>query len=301
MAKKTKSDADRLRVVHKLDVPLQEVSGICLRRDGAGGMAIIAVGDRAATVAWSPFCGRNAEAGDWRTVDLSHVPGSRLPAKDPQIEAVCADGAGRVLLLQEVPPRAELFDAAPPRVVGSVTLSVQEPAELARAWGDPDGSHGEGAVLFANGNLLIAKEKDPAVLIEFGPAGARSHGLAHGGTLPEGTRWPIEPGDHAFVALAVWSPEKRLRKACADFSDLEIGPDGRLYVLSDQSASIARLAELPPGGGIATADAVWKLEDLNGKPEGLTFDSRGRAIVALDKRKKRNNVVVLEPQIAPHS
>ena len=71
-------------------------------------------------------------------------------------------------------------------------------------------------------------------------------------------------------------------------------------MLSDQSASIARLAELSPGGGVATVDAVWKLEDLDGKPEGLAFDSRGRAIVALDKRKKRNNVVLLEPPVAPH-
>jgi hypothetical protein len=39
---------------------------------------------------------------------------------------------------------------------------------------------------------------------------------------------------------------------CADFSDLEIGPDGRLYLLSDQSASIARLDDLPPEGGKAS-------------------------------------------------
>jgi hypothetical protein len=51
------------------------------------------------------------------------------------------------------------------------------------------------------------------------------------------------------VALAIWRPDKALGKTCADFSDLEIGPDGYLYLLSDKSATIARIDDLKPGGG----------------------------------------------------
>jgi hypothetical protein len=82
-------------------------------------------------------------------------------------------------------------------------------------------------------------------------------------------------------------------------SKLEIRPDGRLYLLSDQSATIARLDDLPPGGGMATVMAAWRLHELDGKPEGLAFTAEGRAIVALDKRKARHNLVLLEPPIAP--
>jgi hypothetical protein len=98
--------------------------------------------------------------------------------------------------------------------------------------------------------------------------------------------------------LAVWRPDKMLRECCDDFSDLEIGPDGRLYLLSDKSATIVRLNPLKPGGGTALHSASWHLDDLGAKPEGLSFAADGRAIVALDTRKRRNNLVLLEPAIA---
>jgi uncharacterized protein YjiK len=153
-------------------------------------------------------------------------------------------------------------------------------------------------VLLPGGHLLVAKEKDPAALVEFGPRGARSRGFRRGSALRAGARWPIAPGAHRYVALAAWWPDKALRKACDDLSDLEVGPDGRLYVLSDKSASIARLDDLAPGGGRAALVASWRLRGLDGKPEGLAFTAKGRAIVALDTRKARDNLVLLDPAIA---
>ena len=146
--------------------------------------------------------------------------------------------------------------------------------------------------------MLIAKEKNPAAFIEFGPPRSRSRGLVRGGALADGERWPIKKGNHRFVALAVWLPDKALAKTCADFSDLEIGPDGYLYLLSDQSSTIARLDDLPAGGGKAAFLDAWRLGDLDGKPEGLAFTAQGRAIVGLDTRKPRRNLVLLEPEIA---
>jgi hypothetical protein len=136
------------------------------------------------------------------------------------------------------------------------------------------------------------------VFVEFGPAGSRSAGFAQGGALAEGATWPIEKGRHRYVALAVWRPDKSLDEACVDFSDLEVGPDGRLYVLSDQSATIANIENLAPEGGKASLANAWRLDDDDAKPEGLTFTATGHAIVAMDKRKKSNNLVVLEPAIA---
>jgi hypothetical protein len=153
-------------------------------------------------------------------------------------------------------------------------------------------------VLLPGGHLLVAKEKQPAVFIEFGPPGSRSRGLARGGALADGEGWPIKKGHHRFVALAIWYPDKTLAKTCADFSDLEIGPDSCLYLLSDKSSTIARLDDLPGGGGIAKLVDAWRLGDLQGKPEGLTFTAQGRAIIGLDTRKPRRNLVLLEPPIA---
>jgi hypothetical protein len=147
--------------------------------------------------------------------------------------------------------------------------------------------------------LLVAKEKKPAAFIEFGPPNSRSQGLVRGGALANGERWPIKNGRHRFVSLAIWLPDKMLAKTCADFSDLEIGPDGCLYLLSDKSFTIARLDDLPAGGGTASLLDVWKIDDLDGKAEGLAFTAEGRAVVGLDTRKPRRNLVLLEPAVAP--
>ena len=289
---------DRLTVYRVVDVPLREVSGVCLGRGAGGELTLLAIGDRAAVAAWFVQPTDDMAPLEWQTADVSRLEGSRLPEDDPDIEAVCADGAGRVLLLQESPPRAELIDPPARRVVASIALVVPGDDPLARAWADPAGSRGEGAVFLPGGHLLVAKEKDPAALIEFGPTGTEPLGLARGGALPAGAPWEIEPGDHRYVALAIWRPDKALRKACADFSDLEVGPDGHLYLLSDKSDSIARLAGLPAPGGEVTALATWRLGDLDGKPEGLAFTPNGRAIVALDTRRARHNLMLFEPPIA---
>jgi hypothetical protein len=298
MAGNGKSNKKRLRIRRVADVPLREVSGICLRRSDNGRMFLIAVGDRAAKIAWFSLSRSEGDRIDWHKRSITKLSGSKFPKDNPQIEAVCADGGGRILLLQETPPRVELIDPEALETVASIDLVVEGCGKIARAWSDPKGSRGEGAVLLPGGHLLIAKEKKPAALIEFGPEHSRSRGLVRGGALADGEQWPIEKGCHRFVALAAWVPDKILVKTCPDFSDLEIGPDGCLYLLSDKSSTIARLGELPAGGGTAVLLDTWRLGDLNGKPEGLAFSRRGRAIVGLDTRKARRNLVLLEPAIA---
>jgi hypothetical protein len=295
---KGKSNKNRLRVRRVVDVPLREVSGICVRRRRNHRKSLIAVGDRAAKIAW--FSQPRSDRGriDWHTSKISKLPGSMLPKRDPQIEAVCADGLGRILLLQETPPRVELIDPKALKVFAWIDLVVEGREGIARSWSDPKGSRGEGVVLLPGGHLLVAKEKRPAAFIEFGPPGSRSRGLVRGGALADGERWRIKKGHHRFVALAIWLPNKTLRKTCADFSDLEIGPDGYLYLLSDKSFTIARIDDLTVGGGTASLVDAWRLSDLDGKPEGLAFTAEGRAIVALDTRKPRQNLVLLEPPIA---
>jgi hypothetical protein len=293
MGKTGKSNKNRLRVRRVVDVPLREVSGICLRRGRNGRMFLIAVGDRVAKIAWfSQPRSDGAESTGIRAASRSFqvrcspsmTPRSRLSA--------------HVLLLQETPPRVELIDPEALKVVASIDLAVEGRGEIARAWSDPKGSRGEGTVLLPGGHLLVAKEKKPAAFIEFGPPHSRSRGLVRGGALADGERWPIKQGHHRFVALAIWRPDKTLAKTCTDFSDLEIGPDGCLYLLSDQSSTIARLDDLPAGGGSAALLDAWRLGDLDGKPEGLAFTAEGRVIVGLDTRKPRRNLVLLEPAVA---
>jgi hypothetical protein len=298
MAKVRKPKMNRLRASRVVHVPLHEVSGICQRRSRDGQSSLMAVGDHVATIAWFPLPRNDDDELDWRTKNIAKIAASGLPEIDPQIEAVCADGAGRIVMLQETPPRVEVIDPDASKMIASIDLVVEGDDEIAQSWSDPAGSRGEGMVLLRNGHLLIAKEKKPTAFIEFGPPNSRSRGLDRGGALGNGERWPIKTGRHRFVPLAVWRPDKRLSKSCADFSDLEIGPDGCLYLLSDKSATIARIAELGAGGGTASLLDAWKLEDLDGKPEGLAFTAEGRAVVGLDTRNPRRNLVLLDPAVA---
>jgi hypothetical protein len=175
-----KSNKNRLRVRRVVDVPLREVSGICSRRSRNGRMFLLAVGDRVAKVAWFSPPRSDKSRIDWHTSNIAKLSGSMLPKHDSQIEAVCADGLGRVLLLQETPPRAELIDPKALKVVASIDLAVEGRSKTARAWSAPKGSGGEGAVLLPGGHLLVAKEKKPAAFIEFGPPHSQSRGLVRG-------------------------------------------------------------------------------------------------------------------------
>ena len=87
---------NRPRVRRVVDAPLHEVSGICLRRGRNGRMSLIAVGDRMSKIAWFSLPGSDDDRIDWHTDDIAKLSGSMLPQDDPQIEAVCADGLGRV-------------------------------------------------------------------------------------------------------------------------------------------------------------------------------------------------------------
>ena len=302
MGKKKRGTAS-LTTARIEDVPLREVSGICLWRGPGGVLQVVAIGDRAAVGAWATVPDDANGPVIWETARLTGLAGTWLPADSSQTEAICADGAGRVLLLQESPARVELVDPAAGRVVVSIDGEIPADHPLADSWADPAGSRGEGAVFLSNGHLLIDKEKDPSAFIEFGPAGGpaagvRAAGAAKGPALATGAAWPVEPGRRTFVLLAAGEPSRRLAGTCKDLSDLEVGPDGRFYVLSDQSASVARLADLDPADPVARSEATWELPYLDGKPEGLAFTPGGRAIVALDTRKARRNLVLLDPAIA---
>ena len=172
-------------------------------------MFLLAVGDRAAELAWFSLSGSEDVQIDWHTRSIAKLSGSKLPEHNSQIEAVCADGGGRILLLQETPPSVELIDPEALEAVASIDLVVEGRGKIARAWSDPKGSRGEGAVLLPGGHLLVAKEKKPKAFIEFGPPHSQSRGLVRGGALADGERWPIEKGHHRFVALAIWRPDNQ--------------------------------------------------------------------------------------------
>ena len=81
-------NGNRLRTRRWVDAPLRELSGICLRRDRNRRRFQVAIGDREAKIAWFLLPDDEDADNEWRISDISNLPGSMLPAHDPQIDAV---------------------------------------------------------------------------------------------------------------------------------------------------------------------------------------------------------------------
>jgi len=272
------SKPPKLDVLDVADVPLREVSGLVLR-----GSDLLAVGDHDPVVFSAPL---QPWPLDWQAIDLA---GLELPDGGTQFEAIQPTSAHTVLVLQEQPARVLHIDLSVPALIGTLLLDVPDGHRLRQAWLGDRSSRGESLVLADRGHLLVVKEKDPSAILEFGPAGDDPVGWRRGGP----TVAPA-PGDATLTVLATWWLSGDLAKWLPDISDATIGPDGRLYVLSDQGSAIARLPDvLDPRGGKVEAAAIWRITGSPESGEGLVILDDGTVLVGLDTKSPRRNLLRL--------
>ena len=272
------SKPPKLVVLDVADVPLREVSGLVLR-----GSELLAVGDHDPVVFTAPL---QPWPLLWQGTDLA---GLELPDGGTQFEAIQPTGERTVLVLQEQPARVLHIDLSVPELIGTLLLDVPDGHRLREAWLGDRSSRGESLVLADRGHLLVVKEKDPTAILEFGPAGDDPVGWRKGGpTVPPG------PGDATLTVLATWWLSGELAKWLPDISDVTLGPDGRLYMLSDQGSAIARLPDvLDPCGGEVEAAAIWRIAGSPENAEGLVILDDGTALVGLDTKSPRRNLLRL--------
>lgn len=279
-----------LSIQEAFDVPLSEVSGLALQRAPGGAARLLAIGDESFELVSAELEG-GSPRGAFARHDLSGL--LRGPAKKggSQWEAVAADGEGRVFVLEETPGHVLVLDPALDRLLAAITLCEDGP--IAADWARGGNSRGEGLVPLANGHLLIVKEKDPPQLLEFGPRGARPAGVGPALTAP--ASFPLAGGARPeMVALARWDLAGGDLEDIEDLSDLAVGPDGSLYLVSDEARCLLRLdARLAPGGGpIAVLDR-WELPKKVKKPEGLVVTAGGCPLVAVDREEEEKNLFLL--------
>jgi len=269
----------KLRVLEVGDIPVREVSGLALQ-----GSKLLAVGDRDPIVLTAPL-------GPWPlTWNGADLTGLALPDRGTQFEAIEPVDEASVLILQEQPARVLHLDVARRALLGTVQLEVPGGHRLRKEWLGDSSSRGESLILADRGHLLVIKEKHPPAILEFGPAGDASVGWRRG------DRAASPPaGDHPFTVLATWRPTPELTRWLPDISDATVGPDGHLYLLSDQGSAIARLPEaLVPGGGEVVPEAVWRIAGSPENAEGLVILDDGTPLVALDTTSPGRNLLRLE-------
>jgi hypothetical protein len=286
-----------LAVEQVLTIPIREVSGLCIHRPSGGAPRLVAIGDATLELAWAPLV--PGEEPRWEVADLTEL-GIDDAGRGSQFEAIATDAEGLVLILREYPAVVHVIDPRKRRLVTTIELAIRDQDGLRPPRARAAASLGEAMLPLQDGRLFVSKEKDPPLLFEFGPPGERPLGIDGDRLLGSDDAWSVPDGrESRLEALARWPLDSALERRFRDISDVATGPDGRIYLLSDQSSRIVRLpARFPAPGEPVGADALWTLEGAPAKAEGLAFLPDGRAVVALDEKKARKNLLVLGPPIA---
>jgi hypothetical protein len=272
------------------EIPLREVSGLAVASLPQGRF-LAAVGDHGPNVALALIVeGPGGPLGAWNDIDLSQLETPDGAARVEQAEAVATDGSQQAMVLIEDPALLLVLDTAARRLTYAFALDSSGHDGLDDSWRDDPASRGEGMVLMRDGHVLVVKEKRPPGLIEFGPQGDEPIGVSARTLHPLGEAWTPRGGGR-LLALAWWPAPVELD----DLSDAEIGPDGELYLLSDQSNAVAQLRTPLEVGESAAYVAVWSLPTEVQKAEGLTFLPDGTALVAVDMRSVGRNLATLPP------
>lgn len=284
----------QLAVKEIFDVPLLEISGLGQRPRSSGRqMQILAVGDEDFTVVSAAV----ESSTSLSEFDVHHLKDVLSEGEDQssQWEAADGDSTGRVFILQESPGKVFILDEGLDQLLHTIKLSVEGVDRL--EWEREPNARGEGLVLLANGHVVVAKEKDPPLLMEFGPEGEEASGIASDLLLLERRRYPEpEAAQTKHVVLTIWDLDSEAGREIHDISDVAVGPDEHLYLLSDESRCIARIEHrLPAAQRKLSITGYWKLPEEIVQPEGLVLMDDMTPLVAVDRKERNRNLFVLEP------
>lgn len=288
-------DTKRLRIREVGDVPLGEISGLGQRAaPGPPGQQILVVGDEDFTVL-SAELAASASGVAFEAHDVREIVASAGGSESSEWEAADGDATGRVFVLQESPGTVFVFDPSFERLLCTIDLDLEPDPDL--DWMSDPNAQGEGLVLLQNGHVLVAKEKDPPLLMEFGPQRTGAEGVAPELLFSTTAEFPLPNRERArFNLLTVWELDPEAGARIHDISDVAVGPDNRLYLLSDESRCIARLGpSISPGKTALSVTKVWELPGELVQPEGLVIAGDMSPMVAIDRDEKRENLFFLEP------
>lgn len=227
-------------------------------------------------------------------------------SQGPQIEGVTVDALGRFWLLEEDPGAIYVVDftpsvadpAATAELLHTFRLQVPSGDPLASAWAADSNARGEGLALIGGGHVLVAKQRRPVRLVEFGPAGDAARGVPAGAWPTENGTLPSAP-ETTLVPLAEWAPADDAATAqLVDISDLATTAttETDLWILGGRSHLVARLVRpLAPGAPTFALTAVQALPAPIGGLvfEGLALDDEGAMYLGVDRKRMDPNVAIV--------
>jgi uncharacterized protein YjiK len=257
-------------------IPLREVSGLAML-DGR----FVAIGDHSTTVV-------TFRLEDGVPVDVeTHKPIPKAGKKGSQYEAVAIDGSGNIIVMSEQGDIVVLSDDCE-REDATGSLDWDSAAKILGVKLEPN-SMGEGLLMLDGGHMLVALEKRPAAIVEFGPKGDAPFGFYPG--MRSTTMF--EPPSEPLVALKVWPVDDD--KNAPDISDLSLGPDGALWALSQEANKLLRFERiLKPDESKASVRFSMPLPGEISGAEGLEFVGATPVIGRDRPGASKTNIYVLK-------
>ena len=286
--------APRLVLSEVIDLPVVEASGVAVRQTERGAVVLV-IGDRTSEVGGC-VVGPGGRLDDWTTIDLAELPGWPPTSGDSQFEAIAADGGSLVAVMREDPPVVLVADTGTRELRAEIRLTAPAGSLIDGQWDDAS-SRGEGLVFLRGGRLLVAQEKRPRALIEFGPVGTEPKGLSSDDVLGPGESWDAPGGRVDFVPLSMWKLKSAAKRALGDVSAIGTDSQGHLWLLSDKSQRVGRL-DLdipldPDDDELRDLDEIWNLPKGAEKPEGIAAIGDGRVLVVLDTPSTSGNGMIV--------
>ena len=170
----------RLKIHQVATLDLPETSALTMRSQPEGPPRLLAVGDEDFAVVSTEIDDHRGTLVGTRRDDLRPVlRNTPIDLRSGSgFEGVASDRDGTIVLLQEEQARLLVFAPDLTRLLHTLVLAV--PADdpvLNPAWHREPNSRGEGLLLLQRGHILIAKERNPPCLIEFGPPGDPPTGI----------------------------------------------------------------------------------------------------------------------------
>jgi hypothetical protein len=286
---------------HNWRVDLEEVSALCVRRASGNRQELVAVGDEDFVIHTAVLQGDSLRHRRRESVrDVLPVKVSK-GGDGSEWEAVAADGAGRIFALRESTATVFVFSPSLAELEHTIRLDVEGSDDVhARRLLDDPNAGPEGMLLLEGGHLLAVKQRDPIVVIEFGPRDEPQKGLSGDAYLPVDRSFELSDGSRTTLhPLASWELDAGAEATVESANDLALDDRARLHAVSSKSRCIYELDPADARSGRLSIAHLWQLPgELQAgndrRAEGLTFDDQGRPLVAIDVKDRKENTFMLE-------
>lgn len=291
-----RTESDRLRILRTFSAPLREISGL-----SRAGQHIFAVGDNSPQLGIFNFSENKLQID--KIVDFTaplrenyflcarvhnSICRSLARAIEQQWEGLYYDAASdTVQILQESTGSIFVFDRNLDRILQHTVLDFfPEPRAIPTRDGN---SLGEGFLPLANGHVLVAKEKFPTAIIEFGAHQHQPQGYHPQRPVP---RRAVTAAQRTLSPLHHWHLPVDVDKDC-DLSDIAAAENGELYGLSQTCGRIFHFAALDPREEYLQIVQSWQLSHKIKTPEALAIIAAQVFLVASDVKTARHNLWLL--------